>query len=203
MKHIQDLAFMKLAKVFALHEFWTTNDPSRKQVYVVQNQREAESIKVKDPNTEVLPLSQVSDLAMTGTNVEVYLNRPVTALLLYQGKCAIDFLLGHLDENLRSMGVFQREMNAKVKAEQDAHIQSAQTFRDQLNFTQNQVKHLEKTVEMLSAEVKKYEILTNSEKLRKKKDVIDALCKENEELKRVNEALDAQLQSYQHIEDTT
>lgn len=203
MKHIQDLDFMKLANVFALHEFWTNNDAGRKQLYVVHSQREADNVKVTNTNSEVLSLAQISDIPMAGSNVEIYLSRTVVAILLYQGKSAIEYLLAHLDGTIKSMSRFQNEMQVKLRKEEDAHTNTAQNFRDQLNLVNNKLQHMEKTAEILAGEIKKYELLTNSEKSKKKKDLIDKLCDENESLKRKNETLEAQLGAYRHDEDLT
>lgn len=201
MKHIEELEFMKLAKVFALHEFWT-HDAAKKQIFIVHNQREAEAVKGQD-NSEVIILTQASDLPMMGAGIEIYLSRTVVAILLYQGKSAIEYLLKNNQDLSTSMGVFKQELLAQIKHEKDAHTNTETNFRDALHISQNQVKELQATCTEQHRELKKYEMLNQTEKGKKKKELIDKLCQENEELKRINDGLENRLSAFKLLEDHT
>ena len=202
MKHIQDLQFMKLANVFAMHNFWNIQNPNQKEYIVVHNEKEVHPSQF--PNVEIVALNQIHDLPFSGSDIRVTLTPMVTGMLFYQAKSAIEYLLDCHHQILKSVSQTQHEMKLKIRAEEDAHIKSAQKFADQVNLLNDQIKHMEKTIDILAKENKKNEIVMSDNKtLTRKKKLLSVLQEENEELKRVNEGLKLQLQSYGHDEDLT
>lgn len=202
MKFIQELDFMKLAKVYALHESWTPSRVDRKQIYIVHNQKEAESITPQE-NKEVISLQQIAELPVLGHDVEIYLSRLVVGVLLTQGKSAIEYLTETTIQQSNSFYAFKANLTEQLKKEKQLHASTAQSMQDHIHVITNKLKEMESLRSELSKELKKYELLMNSEKSKKKKDVIDKLCQENEELRRTNEALEVRLESYQLLEEHT
>lgn len=194
---LKHLDFLQVAKIYSLQDFWSIKTGPKARYFIVRDVEDVEKIKGSDGN--VVPVSQIKDIPL-GPQTELHLSRQVIGALLCQAQSAVEYLLDQIEESEQSFHRSISELKEKVTKEEDNHINSVKNFSQRNHELGIQNKSLQQTLEDMSKELHKYQTL---EKYKKKKDLLDELCKENEALKRQVEVLDAQLQSYGHTEDLT
>lgn len=195
--NLKHLDFLQVAKIYSLQDFWSMKTGPKARYFIVRDVEDVEKIKGSDAN--VVPVSQIKDIPL-GPQTELHLSRQVIGALLCQAQSAVGYLLDQIEESDQSFHRTISELKEKVRKEEDNHISSVQNFSQRNHDLGVQNTSLQQTLEDMSKELHKYQTL---EKYKKKKDLLDELCKENEQLKRRVEVLDAQLQAYGHTEDLT
>lgn len=185
---------LRVARVYALQDFWEPKSNSEKQRYLVlRDETELQSMKLPD-SFQAVTLNQIENVL--GDNAfELHMSRTAMAAVFYQAMAYISQMNKKFHDKHQEMQSLRYDLTQKIKHEQDNLRETAQNHAQLVNQMSQEKLELQKKNTELSQSVIELTALLSAHKLKKKKKLFDELMLENKRLKKRVDNLEVELQA--------